>query len=161
MGSDDPLRISVHEEKKQHISLPKSTIGPLIWNYFKVIEGDKRQAKCNFCRKLYKYKTLKNTVDLRNHLKTKHKSLENVHEKMENNCRKKIAVIPSTQIPIQTLAPVQFIDPNLTPQKIPIFPIPRPAPVIDPNESKPRLKNNTSKQTIKALKKYGIYKGSN
>ena len=85
----------------------------------------------------------------------------NQMEQSQNNCRKKIAMIPSTQTPIQTLAPVQFIDPNLTPQKIPIFPIPRPAPVIEPNEPKPRLKNNTSKQTIKALKKYGIYKGSN
>ena len=97
---------------------------------------------------------------------------------------KKIAMLPSTQTPtqtttqapnqtpIQTLAPVQFIDPNLTPQKIPIFPIPRPDPVIEPNEPKPRLKstdgkvllsklnNKTSKKTINALKKYGIYKDS-
>ena len=86
---------------------------------------------------------------------------------------KKIAMLPSTQTPIQTLAPVQFIDPNLTSEKIPTFPILRPAPVEnEPNEPKPRLKstygfaahrsnpNKTSKQTIKALKKYGIYNGS-
>ena len=90
----------------------------------------------------------------------------NPMEKSQNDRHKKIAMIPSTQTPTQTLAPVQFIDPNLPPQKIPIFPIPRPAPVE--NEPKPRLKSiygtvlkdKTSKQTIKALKKYGIYKGS-
>jgi KRAB domain-containing zinc finger protein len=93
--------------------------------------------------------------------------------KSQNDFRKKIAMIPSTQTPIvQTLTPVQFIDPNLTPQKIPMFPIPRPAPVIEPSEPKPRLesthgkmllnklKQTTSKKTINALKKYGIYKSS-
>ena len=85
-------------------------------------------------------------------------------EQSQKNCHKKIAMIPATQTPIQTpiqtLAPVQFIDPTLPPEKIPIFPIPRPAPVSKPSEPKPRLKSKTTLQTIKALKKYGIFKGS-
>ena len=61
-------------EENENPSLSNSTKGPLIWNYFKVVEGDKGKAMCNICKKYYKYRTLNNTLDLRRHLKSKHKS---------------------------------------------------------------------------------------
>jgi hypothetical protein len=65
---------NISSDENENPSLLNSTKGPLIWNYFKVVEGDKGKAMCNICKKYYKYRTLNNTLDLRRHLKSKHKS---------------------------------------------------------------------------------------
>ena len=52
-------------------SISKSGKRTLIWDYFKVIEGDKSKARCNICEKDYKYDT---TNNLTKHLKSQHKN---------------------------------------------------------------------------------------
>ena len=90
---DDPLNmtvaIPVHEDNQlfsfnveesqgsiEGQSLSKSTRKGQIWNYFKVLESDKRRAKCNICRGDYSLGSdnpkFQSTGNLKNHLISKH-----------------------------------------------------------------------------------------
>ena len=90
---DDPLNmtdaIPLHEDNQlfsfnveesqgsiEGQSLSKSTRKGQIWNYFKVLESDKRRAKCNICRGDYSLGSdnpkFQSTGNLKNHLISKH-----------------------------------------------------------------------------------------